>query len=312
MSALQAAADTPLHQTRSGGLVIRQVGALVGYTVREARHKWTLVALFALTTFFLLMLATLVNVDVVEGTIASARLFGTMDLPLGNQTIPVSDAVMVIQAIVSWTLSTFGLILALFISGNIIPRTLTPGWVDLLVAQPIARTTLLLGRALGTLAVVSLSIVYLFGGSWAILTWKTGFGNAGFLAAGGIILFTFLVCYGGMVLVGVVTRNSPVSIIVGVGLWALGWILYPLHAFDEWTTAFRAGLPRSLAAAIAETLYWALPKTAELTWQAGIATGQPGERSAPQVLSFAPMLWSLPFAVVCLALACWWFSRQDY
>ncbi|NKB89397.1 MAG: hypothetical protein GKS06_14350 [Acidobacteria bacterium] len=286
-------------------LAATQLLALIGYTVREARHKWTLVALFALTTLFLLGLATVVSVDVVEGSIASARLFGTIPLEVGNTTIPVSDAVTVIQVAIVSMLTTFGLVLALFVTGNIVPLTLQTGWVDLLASQPLARTVLVTGRALGAVAVVAVTFAYLFGGSWTVLTWKTGFGNAGFLLAGIVILFTFLCCYSGMVLVGVLTRNSPISIIAGVGTWFMGLLLYPLHRYEEWTTAFRSGWPRNLASFIAETLYWIMPKSLELTENATKAT-----RAEP--FNWMPFLTSLPFAIVCLALACWWFSRQDY
>jgi len=286
-------------------LAATQIIALVGFTVREARHKWTLVALFVLTTLFLLGLATVVSVDVVEGSIASARLFGTIPLEIGNTTIPVADAVTVIQVAIVSLLTTFGLILALFVTGNIVPLTLQTGWVDLLASQPMARTVLIVGRALGAVAVVAVTFAYLFGGSWSVLTWKTGFGNAGFLLAGVVILFTFLCCYSGMVLVGVLTRNSPISIIAGMSTWFLGLILYPLHTYDEWTTAFRLGWPRSLASGIAETLYWILPKSLELTENATNAT-------RAEAFTWMPFLTSLPFAIVCMTLACWWFSRQDY
>jgi ABC-type transport system involved in multi-copper enzyme maturation permease subunit len=286
-------------------LALGQIATLVAYTLREARHKWTLMAIFVLTTFFLLLLLTLVNVDVVEGTIASARLFGSWDLPIGDQSIQITEAVTVIQSIIVGFLSSFGLLLSLFITGNIIPRTLEAGWVDLLVAQPVSRPIIILGRTLGAVAVVALAIAYLFGGSWAILTFKTGFGNAGFLVAGLVILFTFIACYAGMVLVGVVTGSSPISIIAGVGIWFLGQVMYWLHHFEEWTTAFRVGWPRTFADTIAETLYWALPKTAQLTARSIEATRQ-------ETLALGPAWASLPFAVVCIALACWWFSRQDY
>jgi len=116
-------------------LAATQLLALVGFTVREARNKWTLLALFTLTTLFLLALATLVSVDVVEGSIASARLFGTIPLEIGNTTIPVADAVTVIQVAIVSLLTTFGLVLALFVTGNIVPLTLQTGWVDLLASQ---------------------------------------------------------------------------------------------------------------------------------------------------------------------------------
>ena len=286
-------------------LMLQQLGALVGYTIREARHKWTLVALFVLTTLFLVGLATVISVDVVEGTIASASLFGTIPLEIGGNQISIADAVTVIQVTIVSLLSTFGLVLSLFVTGNIIPRTLRTGWVDLLASQPVARITLVLGRALGAIAVVTLAVAYLFGGSWLLLTWKTGFGNAGFLLAGLTVLFTFACCYAGMVLVGILTGSSPVSIIAGIGIWFLGLILYPLHTYSEWTTAFHAGWPRSLASGIAETLYWVLPKTLELTERASQATRL-------ESISLTPMWTSLPFPLICLALACWWFARQDY
>ncbi|HJO04486.1 MAG TPA: hypothetical protein QGG47_10985 [Acidobacteriota bacterium] len=286
-------------------LTALQLGALVAYTVREARNKWTLVALFVLTTLFLIGLATVISVDVVEGTIASARLFGTIPLEIGGNEISIADAVTVIQVAIVSLLSTFGVVLSLFVTGNIIPRTLNTGWVDLLASQPVARTTLVLGRTLGALAVVTLAVAYLFGGSWSLLTWKTGFGNAGFLLAGVLVLFTFVCCYAGMVLVGILTGNSPVSILAGIGIWFMGLILYPLHTYSEWTTAFRVGWPRSLASGIAESLYWVLPKTLELTDGASQAT-----RLEP--VSLAPVWASLPFPLICLALACWWFARQDY
>lgn len=288
----------------STSLLPGQLLALVGHTVREARHKWTLVALFLLTSLFLILLATLVNVDIVEGTIASAKLFGTMELPLGDQSIQITEAVTVLQTILVGFVGSFGLLLALFVTGNVIPRTLEPGWIDLLVAQPVSRWALIVGRTLGAMAVVTLSLAYLFGGSWAILAWKTGFGNAGFLLSGTLILITYATCYAGMVLVGVLTRSSPLSIVAGVGIWTMGWILLPLHRYAEWTTAFRAGWPRNLASALSETLYWSLPKTAELTRNAVDAT----RLEAPRLL---PMLASLPFLVGCLGLACWWFTRQD-
>ena len=290
---------------RGHRLTAVQLGALAGYTVREARNEWTLIALFVLTTLFLIGLATVISVDVVGGTIASARLFGTIPLEIGGNEVPISDAVTVIQVAIVSLLSTFGLVLSLFVTGNIIPRTLRTGWVDLLVSQPVARTTLLLGRTLGAVAVVTLAFVYLFGGSWSLLTWKTGFGNSGFLLAGLIVLFTFACCYAGMVLVGILTKSTPVSTIAGIGIWFLGLIMYPLHTYSEWTTAFRAGWPRSLASGIAESLYWVLPKTLELTDRASQATRL-------ETISLTPIWTSLPFPLTCLTLACWWFERQDY
>ena len=161
----------------SGRLVAAQILTLIGYSFREARHKWTLIATTAATTVFLIVLPVVFNLDIVEGTIASARLMGGFEVDFGG--IRVSDLVVRIQQVIAVVLNSFGIMLALFITGNVIPRTLTVGWGDLLMAQPIARPTLIVGRTLGAIGVVTANLAYLVLGSWAILTWKTGFGNAG-------------------------------------------------------------------------------------------------------------------------------------
>ena len=73
-------------------LTVRQVRALVTYTVRESLHRWTLITYLAGITFFLVLMATAVNLDIVEGTLASARLFG-QDVQIGDMQIQVADVV---------------------------------------------------------------------------------------------------------------------------------------------------------------------------------------------------------------------------
>ena len=287
----------------SGRLVAVQILTLIGYSFREARHKWTLIATTAATTVFLIVLPVVFNLDIVEGTIASARLMGGFEVDFGG--IRVSDLVVRIQQVIAVVLNSFGIMLALFITGNVIPRTLTVGWGDLLMAQPIARPTLIVGRTLGAIGVVTANLAYLVLGSWAILTWKTGFGNAGFLSAGFLILVTYVACYAGMVLVGVMTRSSPVSVVAGMFIWFVGVPLNGLHYYEDWRFALRAGWARTLGEGIVDSLYWIMPKTGELA--VGVAAAAQAE-----TFSLSPVLWSLPFAIGCIGLACLWVSRQDY
>jgi len=285
-------------------LILAQVAAMVRFTIRESLHRWTLVAFLLAVTMFLLLLATTVNLDIVEGTLASARLFG-QELVLPEVGIEIGDVVTTFQVVIITLLYSVGVALALFSTSNLVPRLCVDGWVDLLLAQPITRPTLLLGRATGAVAVVALNVTYLIVGSWMLLRWKTGFGNAGFLLAGAIIVATFAVCYSGMVLVGVVTRNSPVSILAGLFFWLSGHIFHLFHAYPAWSTSLRAGWQRQMGVFITESIYWTLPKTQGLAEMAvDAARGEP--------VSVAPLLFSLPFAVGSLALACFWFARRDY
>ena len=277
--------------------------ALVAFSIREARHKWTLIASTALSTLLLILLSIAVNLDVIEGTLASAQLLGRRELDIGG--IPIGEAAQSIQMGIVLLLNFFGLLAALFVTGNIIPRTLSGGWVDLLVAQPLARPTLLLSRTLGAIVVVALNLAYLVVGSWIILTWKAHFWNAGFLLAGLLILLSFTCFYAGMVLVGVITRSSPVSIMAGFGVWFVGIPLHFLHTNPAWRFAIEDGWRREIAIITSEGLYWLLPKTIALFMAAVNAT-----RSQP--LGWAEILSSLPFVIICLGLACWCFRHQDY
>jgi hypothetical protein len=153
--------------------------------------------------------------------------------------------------------------------------------------------------------VVSIGIAYLVGGSWLILRLKTGLGSMGFLFAGLVILLSYAVCYSATVLVGIVTRNSPVSGLIGFMVWISGHVMYAPHRFPQWRAALPAGWRRSAATAITESLYWILPKSQGL-WEmaVGAARGQP--------VSLTAVWYSLPFAFLCLFLACWWFTQRDY
>ncbi len=303
-SAVTFETQAPHHQASAIQLTLRQITGLVAYTLREALHRWTLVTYALGVSFFLLLMATAVNLDIVEGTLASARLFG-QDLEIGGMGIQISDVVRWFHVIVISTLYMVGIGLALFLTSQNIPAIAREGWVDLLAAQPISRPVLLLGRTLGSLTVVTINLAYLVIGSWFVLSLKTGFAGAGLLFAGLTILFTYAVCYSATVLVGIITRNGLVSGMIGIFVWVAGHALYPLHSFSEWRVAIRAGWPRQLITGITEGLYWLLPKNQGL-WQvtAGAARGEP--------VSLAPIWYSLPFAGLCLFLACWWFSSRDY
>jgi ABC-type transport system involved in multi-copper enzyme maturation permease subunit len=299
-----AAAYPAVEEISASRLVARQVRGIVAYTLRESLHRWTLITYLVGITFFLLLLMTAVNLDIVEGTLASARLFG-QDLQIGDMNVQVEDVVRWFQVGVISLLYAIGVLLALFLTSNYVPSLAREGWVDLLVAQPVSRSTLLLGRAFGSVVVMSIGIAYLVGGSWIVLRLKTGLGSTGFLFAGLVILFTYAVCYAAAVLVGIITRNAPVSGMVALMVWIAGHVMYAFHNFPEWRVALRSGWPRQVAIAVSESLYWMLPKSQGLRDVAvGAARGEP--------VSLAAVWYSFPFAFVCLFLACWWFTRRDY
>ena len=55
---------------------MKVLAANVEEVFREAAARWTLVAYAALSTLFIALFAAAVNLDVVDGALAGAKLFG--------------------------------------------------------------------------------------------------------------------------------------------------------------------------------------------------------------------------------------------
>ena len=88
--------------------------------------------------------------------------------------------------------------------------------------------------------------------------------------------------------------------------WFAGDAIYPFPAYTEWQSlAFSPGWRRQAGTALAESLYWTFPKSQGM-WQVAVAAAQ------NEPVSFLPVLYSIPFAALCMFLACWWFARSDY
>ena len=272
--------------------------AVVDGTIRESMAKFTFLAFLVMSTLTLLIIAFAVNLDVVDGALAAARLFGR-DIQMGGTRIAVDTLVTGIQTGMAGFLFGVGLFLSIFATANLVPVMLEKGYVDLLLSKPLSRPALFLGRYLGALAVVLINLFYLVGGVWALLGWKTGIWKAGLPAAGLIIILTYAVILGFMMLVGVVTRSSSITIM-------LSYFLFPLAGILAVRENITVMLASKTTIAFIDGLYHVLPKIAGLGLLMGeLAMGKP-------VSSFAPLGSSILFGAACLALGVVVFSRKDY
>ncbi len=272
--------------------------AVVDGTIRESMAKFTFVAFLAMSTLTLLIVGFAVNLDVVDGALAAARLFG-QDVNIGGQRLSIDTVVTGIQTGLAGFLFGVGLFLSIFATANLVPVMLEKGYVDLLLSKPLSRPALFLGRYLGALSVVVLNLAYLVGGVYLLLGFKTGVWKPGLPAAGVLIALTYAVLLGFMMLVGVWTRSSSITIM-------LTYALFPLSGFLAIRDQLTVMLTSRLTVALIDGLYHILPKIAGMGRAMGeMAMGQP-------VASFAPLWSSLLFGAACLVLATITFARKDY
>jgi ABC-2 type transport system permease protein len=285
---------------------MRALAANIEEVFREAAARWTLVAWFVLSTLFILIFASAVNLDVVDGMLAGARLFGG-DVSVESGVIPIDRMVTGFEMAFSGIIYVIGIFLAIFATAHLVPRLQEKGTVDLYLSRPVGRVSLLLSRYVAGLFLSAANVLYLTGAIWLIVIWKTHVVNIRFLASALIIMFSIAVLLAFAFVVGVVTSSTAVSIMATYALFFLSMIL----AAHEHISAAVAS---QWKANLINGIYWVLPKIFELQ-QATIAAvtgGRDVPRQLADALSLAPFSTSAMFGAVCLALACWLFQRKDF
>src|SRR6202162_4872896 len=284
---------------------MRAVTASVEEVFREAAARWTLIAYFTLSSLFILIFALAVNLDVVNGALAGAKLFGQA-VEMGDRSIDIDRLVLGFESGFSGFLYLVGTFLALFATAHLVPRLQEKGTVDLYLSRPVGRVALLLSRYSGGLLLAAANLVYLIGSIWLIIIWKTHVVHARFLLGGVTILFTIAVLLAFAFLIGVVTSSTGVSLMATYAVFFLAAILV---ARDR----IAAGVSPEVSARIVQGLYWMLPKTAELG-QATVAlvAGSEAPERLAHISYFAVFGSTAIFGAAALGLSAWLFSRKDF
>jgi ABC-2 type transport system permease protein len=284
---------------------MRALAASVEEVFREAAARWTLIAYFALSTLFILLFATAVNLDIVNGALAGAKLFG-QSVEVGSRTVDIDRLVLGFESGFSGFLYLVGTFLALFATAHLVPRLQEKGTIDLYLSRPVGRVPLLLSRYAAGLLLAAANLIYLIGSMWVIIVWKTHVAHGRFFLAGLSIPFTIAALLAFAFLVGVVTSSTGVSLMATYAIFFFSAILAAHEKIS-------AAMSKEWAAKLVNGLYWIFPKTAELG-RATVAHVAGGKtfRGVGNMDLLAVYGSTAIFGVATLLLACWLFSRKDF
>jgi ABC-2 type transport system permease protein len=272
---------------------------------REAAARWTLIAYFAVSTLFIALFALAVNLDIVNGALAGAKLFG-QSVEMGGRTVDIDHLVLGFESGFSGFLYVVGTFLALFATAHLVPRLQEKGTIDLYLSRPMGRVPLLLSRYSGGLLLAGANLAYLLGSLYLIILWKTHVAHPRFLLAGLSILFTTAALLAFAFLVGVVTSSTGVSLMTTYALFFLS-VLLAAHQ------KIAAAVSSEWAAKLVHGLYWIFPKTAELGRATVALVAGPGTFRGVADMNYASVYGSSAlFGLATLLLACWIFSRKDF
>ena len=284
---------------------MRAIAASWEEVFREAAARWTLIAYFAVSTLFIAIFATAVNLDIVNGALAGAKLFG-QSVEMGGRTIDIDHLVLGFESGFSGFLYVVGTFLALFATAHLVPRLQEKGTIDLYLSRPMGRVPLLLSRYSGGLLLAAANLTYLLGSLYLIIFWKTHVAHPRFLLAGLSILFTTAALLAFAFLVGVVTSSTGVSLMTTYALFFLS-VLLAAHQ------KIAAAVSSEWAAKLVHGLYWVFPKTAELGRATVALVAGRGTFRGVADMNYASVYGSSAiFGLATLFLACWIFSRKDF
>jgi ABC-type transport system involved in multi-copper enzyme maturation permease subunit len=268
-------------------------------------------------------------------------LFGLLPFGfVGGTGGSVNEAVYNIE---KWGIQQFGawitMLVAVVMTAFFIPNMLRKGAIDLLIAKPIRRTTLLIYKYIGGLIYMFILCSITVLGIWLALGVRSGMWGIGFLFVIPSLMFYFAILYAVSTLAGTLTRSPIVSILVTCLAWGIffanGFVHTRLEnarqeiqrinpsAAKDGRDLFQEvpGVPK-WAVVASDVVNWILPRTYEvdelnsyliaksvLSKPEMERKGFHEERRAPwlEVLGV-----SAAFIAVFLALACWRMIRFDF
>jgi hypothetical protein len=256
-----------------------------------------------------------------QGAFAASMLFGAFEVPLREVSVAMFVTLLQISLAQSFV-GFLGLLIALITCAGFVPNMLQKGTLDLLLARPLSRQTLLVGKYLGGLWYVAIVATFLIAGCWAGLAIRSGYSSPGFLTSIPSLLLAFAMLHAVSVLVGVLTRSNGVAALAALGVWGAAVVVGKGRAvLESPMLGNELDLPRALREGI-DVAWWILPKIPDIDAMNSrvIAAGtgataqltEGGGQLLPNNDPVAVIGSSLLFVIAVVGLACIAFRRRDY
>jgi len=221
-------------------------------------------------------------------------------------------------------------LVSVIITAFFMPNMLQKGTIDLLLAKPIHRWTLLVYKYIGGLTFIFLNTTVAIVGIWLALGVRSGIWASSLLLTIPVLTFYFAILYSVSVLFGVLTRSPVASILITCFVWFLLFVVGVTHQFLELERKIE--LERARAEnrqpeeehwfpRVVRGVHKVLPRTRDLSVLNDLILRRElmtANQVAGTELETVAFDWkeslgvSLAFIAVMLGLACWRFSAKDY
>jgi len=195
---------------------------------------------------------------------------------------------------------SFGFLLSIFACASFIPSLLEKGTIDLFLSKPVSRAQLLFGKYLGGVLIFFIHIFVLICGIWLIAGIKYGHWDLSFLPLLLSSLFYFAILDAVLLLFGVLTKSSGISMMLAYLLMFVS----PLLANRDKIFIFLQG--KETLKSIIDGIYYVLPKLHEIQNIPKMLALNEGKID-PQIL-----ISSFLFLLVVMYSGFYLFEKNDY
>ena len=265
---------------------------LIAGTFREAIAKKIFLGFLGISTLIILIFLFAVNVSSVEGMMNLMETSGdnaVRQVVIGFETFMLGVSYLLIITLCLISVSSF------------IPSMTEKGNIDILLSKPVSRAQIILGKFAGGVLLIFMSMVYLLGTIWLILSIKSGYWHFPFLYSIFWLTFSFAVIYSFVILIGLLTQSSVLTIIITV---FLVFVVTPiLGAREETIFTF---VSSDVVKFILNFFYYILPKPGHIN----DITSAIIKNEA--VKTYEPLITSFLFMLVMLSLSILYFKKKDY
>lgn len=221
--------------------------------------------------------------------------------------------------LLNWIAGTAGVLLALIWTGGFVPSFLQPGAASVLLAKPVPRWSLLVGKYFGVVVFFAAQMAIFVFGTWIALGLATGFWGPDYLLCLPVIIIHFGVFFSFSVLLAVSTRSTSSCVFGSLLFWVICSGMNGGRHLMVLLPEAKALSP--VFEGIAELGYWALPKPVDFSMMLLSALDVPTSALAFDIDKLREqnawdpdlsMFSSCVFAGVMLALAARDFVKADY
>jgi ABC-type transport system involved in multi-copper enzyme maturation permease subunit len=225
------------------------------------------------------------------------------------------------EFVAEWIGGMGGVGISLVMTSWIFPRMMRKGTIDLVLTKPISRPVLYVYKFLAGSMFAVLSAAILIGGTWLVLSWRSGWWNGWYLLNIPLLGLVFLVPYSVSAFFGTLTRNTIVAIVMSIGAWVLMGTVSVGYAMLKGFEASGLKMSEKLMTA-ADVVHAVVPKSGEmlavsqhLAWRSRRDLDDLGPTVAKLQEEFSvtgTLVPSVAFIVLLTGLGAWIFSRRDY